>query len=353
MTMRVAFDSSVALFDPGGTSRYIRELLLRRGQFPEMDVEEVSMSRSWTWVKALSRQARILVHDIAWVRLGMPAAARTTGANLIHGAAFRAAARGLVPSSVTVHDHTPWDPRFGTRWNRAIVARRLQDAGPQLVGVLTSCRTTARAIADHVPELAARIRVTPFGVDPVTFHPASEDDLARVKSAYNLPDSYVLMVGPHGPRKNFRAMAAALTAVRQHWPELGLVITGRASKSADGLSFLRVGDVGDDDLRALYSGAELLFYASLLEGFGFPLLEAMACRCPVVTSQDTVLAEIQGGAAMLTDPTDISAMVSACEQVLGDRELREQMISAGMENAARYRWETTVETTAKAWREMV
>jgi alpha-1,3-rhamnosyl/mannosyltransferase len=351
--MRVAFDSSATLFDRGGTQRYVRELLLRRDQFPGIDVEEISMSRRWGWVKFLPHKMRILVHDTAWVRFGMRAAAKAIEADLIHGAAFRAPAHADVPASVTVHDHTPWDPRFGTRWNRAVVARRLQESGPLLVGVLTSCQTTARTIAEHVPELAARIRVTPFGIDPVTFHPASEEELARVKETYVLPDSYVLMVGPHGPRKNFRAMAAALTAVRQHRPELGVVVTGRATESAAGIPVLRVGDVGDDDLRALYSGAELLFYASLLEGFGFPVLEAMACGCPVVTSQDTVLAEIQGGAAMLTDPADIGAMVSACEQVLGDRELRQQMIEAGIKNAERYRWETTVEATARAWGQMV
>jgi glycosyltransferase involved in cell wall biosynthesis len=109
----------------------------------------------------------------------------------------------------------------------------------------------------------------------------------------------------------------------------------------------------DADLAGLYAGAEFLFFASLYEGFGFPLLEAMACACPVVASRGTVLEELAGDAAVLVDPTDIEAMTATVKALVNDDGLRSRLRAAGPRRAADFDWDQTVAATAAAWRSMI
>ena len=111
--------------------------------------------------------------------------------------------------------------------------------------------------------------------------------------------------------------------------------------------------MSDVDLATLYGGADLLFFASLYEGFGFPALEAMACGCPVVTSRGTVLEELGGDAVVLADPRSPIAMAEAVVGLLDDPALRDHLQRTGVERAAGFAWERTVTATAAAWRSMI
>src|SRR5258708_5130727 len=353
--MRVAFDTSVTETDPGGISRYVNELVAAFGSGRSgVELVPISMGTEWPWSRRLERHIRVLLHDQYWVGPGQVAACKRVEAELLHGSAFKVAAVADPATSLTIHDDTPWDdPPTASFYNRVNLRRAMQRTAPLVRAVLVRTDTPASAIFRHLPELGDRMHVTPFGINHDAFRPVPAHVVDQVRRAHGILGPYVLMVGPYGARKNFPVMMRALTAVHSPPPGLSLVITGRPPGAATAsMPVMHTGKIGDDELAALYSGAEFLFYASRSEGFGFPVLEAMACGCPVVTSSGTVLEELAGACAELAPAGDVEALTGACRRVLEDGERRKQMITMGLQRAQLFNWEETATATARAWRTM-
>lgn len=354
--MRVALDTSATLFDPGGTNRYIRALTGRRSQFPGVELLELNIASSWPCVRRLSRRDLIRVHDLCWIPVGVERAARRVGAQLLHGPAFRVPATARLPTAVTIHDDTPWDdPPTASRWTRTSMRRHVGRASSTLGVALVSNHHVAKALIRVVPELEDRIRITPFGVDHETFRPRAPQDVGDRLGRLRCGEHYVLVVGAHGRRKNFQAMVKALERAGAEARGLTLVVVGRppAPCPQTRIAIRYVGRVSDRDLACLYLGAQFLFYASLKEGFGFPVLEAMACGCPVLTSRHLVLEELASGAAAFADPQDLERLTATCVQLLDVPPERERLRRAGLRRAARFTWDAAITATAAAWREAV
>jgi glycosyltransferase involved in cell wall biosynthesis len=198
-----------------------------------------------------------------------------------------------------------------------------------------------------------------FGVHP-RFTP-SQSPVARLRDKYALPSSpYILAVGTIQPRKNYSRLVAALGDLREGGLDVALVIAGgkgwldtpiyesvRAAGLEAYVKFL--GYVNDADLPALYSHAAAFAMPSLYEGFGLPILEAMACGTPVVTSRVSSLPEAAGEAALLVDPTDTGALADALRRVLSDSDLRHRLIERGLRHVAPFVWERTAEQLAAAF----
>ncbi|MGB2938925.1 MAG: glycosyltransferase family 1 protein [Candidatus Dormiibacterota bacterium] len=353
--MLVAVDTSVTDFDRGGTSRYVESLLPRLKARPDVEVVEVSMARAWPWTQRLPRASRILVHDLRWIGSGAVETAKPLEPDLWHGVGFKVPATPLLATSVTIHDDTPWDhPPTARLYNRVYMRRNLERAAPYLRGAITGAESTAKAIADRLPAIRSRIHVTPWGVDHDVFRPRDPDEVEAALARRGIRRPYVLMVSPYGRRKNQPGMMDALSRVAGDVPGLSLVIVGRANPGLSAsLPVVETGRVADDDLAALYSGAEMLIYVSVSEGFGLPVLEAMACGCPVLGSRGTVIEEIGGGAAALADADSIEDITAQARKLLGDPELRQELGQRGIGNAAAYDWDLTAELTEAAWREML
>jgi glycosyltransferase involved in cell wall biosynthesis len=235
---------------------------------------------------ATSRLRSVAADALWYPRLRVP------GADVVHCPTFRGPFRSKTPLVVTVHDlavlrHPEWFNRWTRSYSRLAV--------PRVVGAATRIIAVSEFTAHELSALlgvpAAKIRVVPNAVEDVFTPdgPAAEGD-------------YALAVGTLEPRKNLARIAAAVDG------ELRIVGARGWGNVEPPTNVTWLGEVGDDELAALYRGARCLVYASLYEGFGIPVAEALACGCPVVTSRDSPMATLAGEDAVLVDPLDTGSI---------------------------------------------
>lgn len=234
--------------------------------------------------------------------------------------------------------------------------------------VLTVSEFSRNMLLERYGLAEDRVLVTPDAVDPQRFRPLSLEDseeaLARTRRRYGIDRPFLLHVGRLEPRKNLERLVRAFGRVRERSGGnvvLGLVgpddfrykgIYDEIARMPDG-AVRRWGIVPDDDLPALYNLASCLVYPSLCEGFGMPVLEAMACGTPVVASPRGALTEVGQDAALWIDPEDEDSLVAAIEKVLEDGALARELRRRGLERAAHFRWTETARRTLDAYRRCV
>ena len=204
-----------------------------------------------------------------------------------------------------------------------------------------------------------RVAVTLHGCE-ARFQPvADEASLRTVMAKYDLPPHYVLALGNLEPRKNLTTLLQAFARLRQSAevdPEIQLVLAGARGwldkpiyRTVRSLGLENVvcfpGFIEDDDLPAVYHGAAVFVFPSLYEGFGLPVIEAMACGVPVISSNTSSMPEVAGGAAMLVDPLDADQMAAAIVRVLGDEGLRDGLRQQGIARARQFSWEAAARQT--------
>ena len=298
---------------------------------------------------------RALLYD-SWHRLRMPRVERATGpVDVIH-ATTMAIPPKTVPLVVTVHD-LAWidNPAHFTRRGMRLFRRGFDLVQRQADAVLCPSGATLRACADH-GIARSQLRLVPLGVD---VRPASADEVNRVRAKYNLAHRpYVMWTGTVEPRKNLPNLVRAFASLDDRY-DLALVgPRGWREDLGEVLGPVRdrvktLGFVPDQDLDALYAGAEVFCYPSLLEGFGFPVLEAMAQGTPVVTSTGTSTEELARDAGVVVDPHDPDAIAAGLRSILNDAEYAEELAVAGRARAAEYPWSRTAELLLDVYREVV
>jgi glycosyltransferase involved in cell wall biosynthesis len=207
---------------------------------------------------------------------------------------------------------------------------------------------------------AERVVVIPEAAAPA-YHPVHDEErIASVRERYSLPDRFVLSVGSLEPGKNRARLIRACAALNGTRFECPLVVAGQPAWAYDG-DYALVRDLGmrdqvrflgyvpDEDMPALYSSATLLAFPSLHEGFGLPVLEAMACGTPVMTSNVSATAEVAGDAALLVDPRDTNAITGALGRLLSDGWLRAELRDRGLELAKQFSWQRTARETRSVY----
>ena len=256
-----------------------------------------------------------------------------------------------VPTLLTVHDLSFVRAPEATT---PVLKAYLDAVVPRSVRRATHVLADSQATKDDLIALYGtppeKITVLSGGVDP-KFRPVQDPAaLQAVRARYHLPHNpYIFSVGTVQPRKNYARLIAALAALGPDFADVHLVIAGgrgwmegpiyRAVEQhglTDRVHF--TGFVADEDLPALYSGARCLAYPSLYEGIGLPVLEAMACGVPVVTSNVSSLPEVAADAALQVDPYNVEELAEALRRLLTDTALRETLIARGFAQAARYTW---------------
>jgi glycosyltransferase involved in cell wall biosynthesis len=266
-------------------------------------------------------------------------------------------------SVLTVHDliferypqHHTWKNRFFLKLGMPLFVRAAD-------AIIAVSRHTKRDIIELYGAPAQKIHVIYEGIDE-RFSPVDAAGVEAVRQKYTIERPYLLMVGTLEPRKNHVAALHALARLKADGFPHCLVIAGGHGWLFDPIQSLVgelqltpdvifTGRVPDEDLPALYSGADSFLMPSLYEGFGFPVLEAMACGTPVVCSNVSSLPEVAGDAALLVDPEHEDALAQAVGRVLADPELSAQLRCSGEVQAARFRWIDCAEATVALYTEV-
>jgi glycosyltransferase involved in cell wall biosynthesis len=256
------------------------------------------------------------------------------------------------PAVVTVHDlgyiyfpeahptlarrYLEWSTRHGVRRAARIIADSL---------------ATSKDLAAHYGVPESRIRLVYPGVDESLAPVADPKALAAVRARYHLPERYLLFVGTLQPRKNIARIVQGYARWRatQSSPDVALVLAGQRGWLFDpewvtGVEGVVLpGYVDDADVAALYSGALALVFPTLHEGFGFPVLEAMRCGTPVITSNTSSLPEVAGDAALLVNAREVGEIADAIGRIVADQKLRDDLIAKGFRQTEKFTWQHTAE----------
>jgi glycosyltransferase involved in cell wall biosynthesis len=264
----------------------------------------------------------------------------------------------------TIHDVIPlilpW--AFPLR-HRLVLATALARISRQADMVIVPSAAAAEDVVRYLRMDRERIKIIPMGCD-ARFRPIGDPAPApRLRRRYGLPERYMLFVGTLEPRKNIKTLLQAFALLLDEKPQDDpkLVVAGgrgwghtdlQETTQALGLRHHVhfTGFVDDDDLPDLYRGASVFVYPSLYEGFGLPVLEAMACGVPVISSNRSSLPEVAGDAALLVDPSQPEALAAAMASMMNDGELRQALRSKGLLRAQEFTWDAVAQKTLAVYR---
>jgi glycosyltransferase involved in cell wall biosynthesis len=329
--LRVGIDVSSLALTRAGTARHIESLLEALEHEPGLELRRYGLGGS--------SRALVPVRDLGWYLAALPAKAKRDGMDVLHCPTHRAPVRSAVPLVVTFHDLAVLrHPETFNRWTRAysrLALPRVAKAARRLIAV---SEFTKRELIDLLDVPEEKVRVIPNAVGP----PFEAQGEAAV-------GDYVLAVSTLEPRKNLPRLVEAYRLAPLNGLELrvaGAAGWGGVRVEGDGIRWL--GEVHDDELARLYRGARCVAYVSLYEGFGLPVLEAMACGAPVVAGRNDASEELAGSAAVLVDPLDPDAIAAGLAEAV-DRA--EELRALGLERARAFDWREVARATVEVYRE--
>ena len=299
--------------------------------------------------------------NLGWSAVGLPRAAARAAVNVVHAPAYTAPLWSKTPVVLTIHDvsyerHPEWYP-YQRDWLRRAFYRRSARVAAH---VITDSEFSAGEIAAAYEIPRDRITVAPLGVSD-RFVPAAEGAHDALPSGITTP--FLLHVGDLHERRNVPLVVRAMLEARRRpgMPQVSIVLAGvdrgvgdrvsalaRDAKAPDAVVCL--GPVTEAQLLTLYRAAAALVYPSRYEGFGLPVLEAMACGTPVIASRAASIPEVLGEAGMLLHPDDEAGWAEAIAKVIEDERQRERMRAAGLARAQAFTWARTAQLTSDVYR---
>ncbi|MEV0127320.1 glycosyltransferase family 1 protein [Dactylosporangium sp. NPDC050688] len=366
---RVLVDATSVPADRGGVGRYVDGLLGALAAL-DADLAVVCQRTDAERYGRLLPGARIMAAPaaaahrparLAWEQTGLPMLAQQVGAQVLHSPFYTCPLRAGCPVTVTVHDATFFtEPEHYDKSRRTFFRSAIKTSLRRASRVIVPSKATRDELIRLLDADPTRIDVAYHGVDPDAFHAPSEDEKARVRARLGLGTTeYIAFLGAKEPRKNVPSLIRGwISAVRDRPDPPALVIAGgqghddeidgALSEVPSHLRLLRPGYLRYADLPGFLGGAVVAAYPSFGEGFGLPILEAMACGAPVLTTPRLSLPEVGGDAVAYTGPgTDEIARDLAA--LLDDDERRNALAKAGAARAKEFTWESSAEVHLAAW----
>lgn len=358
-----------------GVSRYIEYLLHGlpsaspdrfvvyggRHSFNHRDRFERPSGIRWSrsWVPTSRPETRIL-----WEQAVAPVLLDRDQIDVVHATVNVSPVLTSRPSVVTVHDlaflrFPDQYPGIKQRY-LTVLTRRSVEHATRVIAVSENTRSDVLHFYDIDPE---HVIVVPNGVDPSMTPITDERKLEAFRRRHGLPHEFILFLGTLQPRKNLIALLRAwaeldarerlplIVVGAQGWMYEPIYDEARSLGVAGHIVFK--GFAEPEELVSWYSAATMFVYPSLYEGFGMPVVEAMACGTPVIASNASSLPEVAGDAALLVDPWDVQGLGEAIEQLTNDRQLRDDLSRRGIEQSAKFSWARTARKTADVYRQAV
>lgn len=375
--MRIGFDLRSFLKQETGVGTYLRDLLSSLARIDEGN-EYFLLSSSWkdrfprekipAFHRMRFRDLRLPVRFLnycwsGWRRPYLDSFFSTT-LDLTHSPTpLILPTRGK--KLVTVHDLFFLDhPDQVDRETRKKFLKGITSSLAKADGVLTFSRFTGNEVRARFDLDEKRVRVVYHGLNPEFFEAIPEERLRAAKKRLGLPDSFILFVGALEPRKNLLRLLDALKVIHVRYGKTGLVLAGPPGEDSRNIEekitrlglaeWVRLtGYLPREDIRSLYRLAEALVFPSRCEGFGFPLLEAMAGGLPVAASGSTALAEIGGDSALYFRAEDPESMAGKIIELLSDDRLRHELREKGKKRAQGFSWEKAARETLEFYGEIV
>lgn len=294
-----------------------------------------------------------------WEQNALPKAAKAAGCDILHCTSNTAPLSSSMPLVVTLHDiiylesislfkKGTWYQKLGNMYRRYIVPRVVKKSDK----IITVSEFEKNRIGNFFKfeENDPRLVAIYNGVSEHFTKIDDKKELKRVKNLYKLPDRYLFFLGNTDPKKNTKGTLKAFSDyLKKTGDDIYLVMLDYEQKELDKLlteignkelikRIVLTGYVINTDLPAIYNQCELFLYPSLRESFGIPMLEAMRCGTPVITSTTSSMPEVSGGAAYLIDPFNPEEITEAIEKVLTDNTLREKLIEKGFKQSEKFSW---------------
>lgn len=351
---RVLWDMTFTVRSLTGTRVYTQKLFQAIAAQGAYDLGELYGNRE----AGVPRRGtlRSNARNILWLLSGLENELKRAHPVLFHAAAYLGPLRAPCPMILNVFDTTYAAFPRDFDWKFRFYARTFIPSAIRRASAILTLSGHARGELMRLYGLPGeRVHIVPPGVG-AEFHPLDDpNELARVRAKYDLPEKYLIYVGGRNHRKNVPVLIAAFARARREIPDLHLVLAGPRSGphatdapiSASGAAHAirQLDFVPEADLPALYADARACIFASRLEGFGMPPVEAMACGTPVVAAPNPPMPEVLGDAAWFTANDSVEAMTAGILRVLGDDALRVTLRERGIERAHLYAWTESARKT--------
>ncbi|MGD9347096.1 MAG: glycosyltransferase family 1 protein [Candidatus Aminicenantes bacterium] len=375
--MRVGFDVRPYLKEETGVGIYFKNLLAALSRIDQENVyylfssslkDRFDPKKVPTFAHKRFKDFRYPVRMInfLWNKLGWPTMDMFFGTklDLVHSPTPL-----ILPSRgkqiVTVYDLCFLEyPHLSDDESRRIFSSGIEHSLQKADAIFTISNFSASQILKRFSVLKDKIHVTHLGIDQTFWRDFSEEETARIASKFNLPESFLLFVGAQEPRKNIGHLIEALRIVHDRLRRIPLVLVGKGGRDSAYLSdkihtcnleqwVHMTGYLDDLELRSVYRLASAFVFPSLCEGFGLPLLEAMACGTPVIASRVAAIPEICQEAALFFDPEQPEDMAEKILSVLEDQDLREDLVGRGEKRILDFSWESTAQQTLSIYRTLL
>jgi glycosyltransferase involved in cell wall biosynthesis len=364
--LRLSLDASAVPDHPTGAGRYVLELAGHLGRRPDIELTilcrrgDEARWRSLSPATVVERVPPIRPVRLAWEQVEMPRLLEQLEVDVHHSPHYTMPVRAPVPKVVTIHDMTFFDhPEWHERTKVMFFRRAIRVAAEQAAALVTPSNAAAERIqAVLAPPIG--VHLIPHGVDLATFRPLDPDDEdganddRAARKRLGIREPYLAFVGTLEPRKDVPSLVRAFDEVADDHRDLNLVLAGAPGWGIEAVEAAiaacrhrnrvrRVGYVDEREKLAIFRGAAGIAYPSREEGFGLPVLEALACGTPLVTTSGTAMAEVVDDAAVLVPPAESHELAVALREVLAGDAAVDERCRRGLALVRRYTWDASAD----------